>query len=101
MPRIRLEAGQYGWDFLLVRVGKRDLDEDRDTVLVQRDLDYPGVAVTFGWTPCKRCRDTGANETDGTVNCHHRYASAMIRDAGRFLRRHVGRVREDPGYLPE
>lgn len=93
MPRIRLEAGQFGWGFLLVRAW-RDVEE-RDTMLVQSDWEYPGVAATFGWSPCHP-------DTDGTINCREcgKTAGELIASAGRFLARHVGRVREDPGYLP-
>ena len=67
-------------------------DDGRD-LLIQLDWDYPGVASTFGWSPC-RC-----GQTDGTVDCAHRTASEMIAEAGEFLRDHVGDTAEDPAYF--
>jgi hypothetical protein len=67
-------------------------DDGRD-ILIQVDWDYPGVASTFGWTPCP------CGQTDGTVDCEHRTASEMISEAGEFLRDHLGDTAEDPGYF--
>jgi hypothetical protein len=85
---IRLEAGQFGWDFLLVNT---ETGEDQ---LIQSDWDYPGVASSFGWEACQLC-----GRTDGTVNCEHRTASEMISEAGDYLTEHVGDEIEDPGYF--
>ena len=77
--------GKYDWD-------TRD---EATTVLVQTDWDYTGVASTFGWVPCRKCR-----ATDGTVDCEHRTASEMIADARAYLDRIAGRkFVEDPGYF--
>lgn len=67
--------------------------ESGQTVLIQTDWDFPGAASTFGWMSC----DCGA--TDGTVDCPHRTATAMIADARRFLDEHVGATADDPGYF--
>lgn len=86
MTMITLEAGQFGWDYLI----KHD---DGRSVLIQTDWDYPGTASTFGWRPCS------CGETDGTVDCPHRTASEMIASAAEFLDDHIGERVEDPGYF--
>lgn len=61
------------------------------------DADAPGVAETFGWCPC----DCGA--TDGTVDCAHRTAEAMLAEAINYLDSvaDMGATAEDPGYVGE
>ena len=44
------------------------------------DWDFPGLASTFGWTPCP------CGTTDGTIDCEHRTAGEMIAEAHDFLR---------------
>ena len=85
---ITLESGQFGWDYILER-------GDGKTVLIQTDLDYPGVASAFGWLACE------CGETDGTVNCPHKTASEMIASARQFLDDHTGQSIEDPGYFDD
>jgi hypothetical protein len=68
-------------------------DKDNRTILIQSDWDFPGVASTFGWTPCDQCRNT-----DGTINCEHRTATEMIASAAEYLDDGPGPV-EDPGYF--
>lgn len=84
--RITLERGDFGFTYLVVA------EDGRDT-LIQSDRDYPGLASTFGWTPCQ-CR-----ATDGTVDCPHKTASRMIADAQEFLDRHIGDTVDAPGYF--
>ena len=86
--RIKLEAGQFGWDYVLRAWDGR-------TRLIQTDWDYPGVASSFGWRGHKH------GETDGTVDCPTcgRKAGDMIADAQKYLDRHVGKVVRDPGYF--
>ena len=67
--------------------------KDGRDILVQTDWDFPGVAQTFGWSPC-RC---GA--TDGTVDCDHKTADDMIADARDFLHERAGSSTNDPGYF--
>jgi hypothetical protein len=83
--KITLQEGDFG-TFLLV------CDDGRD-LLVQTDLDYPGLASSFGWSACS------CGETDGTVDCPHRTADEMIAEAGDFLRAHAGDTADDPGYF--
>jgi hypothetical protein len=67
--------------------------EDGRNLLVQLDFDFPGLASTFGWSPC------ACGDTDGTVDCDHRTAAEMIADAHDFLMAHVGDATDDPGYF--
>lgn len=82
---INLQQGDHG-TYLVVAEDGRD-------ILIQTDFDYPGIASTFGWTPCE-CR-----HTDGTVDCAHKTASQMIAEAQAFLDDHLGDSVEDPGYF--
>ncbi len=84
--KITLESGQFGWDYILK-------SESGDTLLLQTDWDYPGIASAFGWTPCKYCG------TDGTVDCEHKSASSMIVEAQSYLDDHIGDTIDDPGYF--
>jgi hypothetical protein len=65
-------------------------------VIIQSDWDFPGVASSFGWVPCRKCR-----ATDGTVDCAHRTASEMISEAYDYLMAHLGKQIPDPGYFYE
>ncbi len=69
--------------FLIVRDGCSHRD-DANTVLVQSDWDFPGVASSCGFQPC----ECGA--TDGTVDCEHKTASEMISAAYDWLSEHDG-----------
>lgn len=86
---IRLESGQFGWDYV-IRCGSKEL-------LIQTDWDYPGVASAFGWIACT------CGETDGTVDCSHKTASQMIQDAQKFLDgiADTDTTAIDPGYFLE
>jgi hypothetical protein len=68
-------------------------DDESQTVLIQTDWDWPGVASSFGWSPCTYgC-------TDGTVDCPHKTASQMIAEAGAYIEEHYGDTVDDPGYF--
>lgn len=71
VDRITLERGHFGWDYVIrnLRTG--------DTILIQSDQDYPGVARTFGW--------------DGD--------DEQYEEAQQFLDEAIGKVVEDPGYF--
>ena len=85
---IRLEAGDFGWDYLIVNT------DNSDDILVQVDWDYPAWATAFGWSPCH-------GETDGTVDCPicGKSASSMLVEAQEYLDAHIGDEVEDPGYF--
>lgn len=93
MARIRLEQGDFGFTFLIVN------EETQKDILVQTDWDYPGVASSFGYSPCKDCKEECKGATDGTVNCKLRTASDMISEASEFLTDNVGESADDPGYF--
>jgi hypothetical protein len=63
------------------------------SILAQSDWEFPGLATTFGWTPCP------CGTTDGTIDCEHRTVGDMIADAQDFLRAHAGDTVDDPGYF--
>lgn len=91
-------------------VGKIMAD-DGQTLLIQTDWDYPGVASTFGWST----RSTQVNRntvddpicthngTDGTVDCPECgcTVSDFIEDARNYLEDNDGVSVEDPGYFTE
>jgi hypothetical protein len=68
-------------------------EDSGQSILVQTDCEYPGIASTFGWVPC------WCGETDGTVDCPHRKTADMIADARQWLDDHIGMTAEDPGYF--
>lgn len=90
---LRLEEGSFGWDYLLVDT------ETGEDLLIQTDWDYPGVASTFGWSPCTGCRKACKGETDGTIDCARRTAGAHISSAQEYLDKHIGDEVDDPGYF--
>lgn len=68
---ITLEEGQFGWDYII-----RNL-ETNESLLIQSDWDYPGVARTFGWSG-----------EDGEIT-----------EAQLWLDEHIGDTADDPGYF--
>lgn len=83
MAHIYLDGRYAPCGFLIVRDG--DDPYGGETVLVQSDWDFPGVASHMGFVPCADC-----DQTDGTVNCAHRTASDMISAAYKYAREHAG-----------
>ena len=83
--KITLKDGDFG-SYLVVA-------DDGQDLLIQTDWDFPGIASTFGWTPCS------CGATDGTVSCAHKQAGQMIAEAQAFLDDHIGDEVEDPGYF--
>jgi hypothetical protein len=82
--------------FLIVPEGGDPYD-DKLTMFVQHDGDFPGVASRIGWAPC-------CGLTDGTIGCseHGTMSSTMIDEAYSFLRKHEGEPFESLAeYLPE
>jgi len=69
---------------------------DDNTALIQTDWDFPGVASRTGWSPC------WCGKTDGTIDCEHKTAIAMISEAYEHLRVNQQRVYPElDEYLPE
>ncbi|MFN0021311.1 MAG: hypothetical protein ACKVP0_23930 [Pirellulaceae bacterium] len=82
---ITLEDGPFS-TFLLKAADDR-------SILIQTDYDFPGVASSFGWQPCK------CGATDGTIDCPHQTATGMIVEAREFLASKIGASADDPGYF--
>jgi transcription elongation factor Elf1 len=95
-----------------------------ETLLIQTDWDYPGVASTFGWsvqdvqeTFCPECgneldclychncditvKACNHYHTDGTVDCPNCGMSAakFIESAIDYLDSIDGKIVDDPGYF--
>jgi len=87
-------------------IGEIVSTETGESVLVQLDSDFPGVAGAFGFR-LQSVQNPGAScyhpETDGTVNCDACgiTAGAFIAAAGAFLDQANGATAEDPGYFAE
>ena len=82
--------------FLIVRDGG-DPYKEQDTVLIQTDWDYPGVAGRMGFSLCH-------SDTDGTVDCPvcGKTAGDMISSAYDHIADHAGeRFVELDEYLPQ
>lgn len=62
-----------------------DPDNEADTILIQTDWDWPGVAGRMGWAP-------PSGETDGTVDCPVTGTSAsdMIQQARQWIEDRAG-----------
>lgn len=80
-----------------------------DSVLVQTDYDYPGIARSFGWDMQEsqvmqsgyygqKCQH---HSTDGTVKCDScgLTPSTFISDAAEYLDNNLGKITDDPGYF--
>ncbi len=77
------------------------VDESGQTRLIQTDLDWPGIASTFGWSTREVQHKCKHAATDGTVDCEDcgMAASDFILAAGDWLRDNHGATAEDPGYF--
>jgi len=104
-------------------------DDEKQSIVVQSDWDYPGTASTFGWSVrnvqecdecghvhtknvdgeqhplCEHCSESlticAHDHTDGTVDCHvcGLSASDFIEAAGQWLYDNDGATADDPGYF--
>ncbi len=87
MPRLHFDSRYAPCGFLIVADGAGPYSSDpHDTVMIQTDWDYPGVASRTGFVPC----ECGA--TDGTVDCEHHKASDMIAAAYDWLAERDGQA---------
>lgn len=66
--------------------------DESTTLLVDHDFDLPGLARHWGYVPCE-CG------TDGTTDCPHKKAGAMIAGAWDYLEEHGTDPIDDPGYF--
>lgn len=91
---ITLCEGNFGWDYMIEH-------DDGQTILIQSDYEYCGAAMTFGWSPCCRCRRSCRGASDGTIDCARRSAAEHIDSAQAWLDNHIGRRVADVGYFEE
>jgi len=84
--RITLEEGICGTYVVRAETG--------ESLLIQLDWDFPGLAATFGWRPCF------CGGTDGTIDCPHKSTSELLAAARTFLDSNLGESSDDPGYFP-
>lgn len=82
-------------------------EDEKHSVLVQVDYDFPGVASTFGWNmvtvqrPEREANPCEHAGTDGTVNCPDcgLTADVFIAAASEWLYDNDGATADDPGYF--
>lgn len=83
---IEEECGAY--------IVRRTKEESKgESVLVQVDWDFPGLAARLGWSPSRASgRACCSQQTDGTISCPvcGTDAAVYIRDAARWIDEHLG-----------
>ena len=84
MAYIYFDSSYAPCGFLIVQ-DNGDPYEEKDSILIQTDWDYPGIASTMGWTPC------ACGETDGPIDCQHRKTGEMINEAWEFIKTRDGK----------
>lgn len=70
-----------------------------EEIFFQVDWDFPGLASTFGWSPCTDCSEGCKGATDGTVPCKQRSVAEMIEEATVWLDNCDGDTAANPGYF--
>lgn len=86
MPFVHFDKSYVPCGFLIVKDGRKSVYDDENTVLIQSDWDFPGVASSMGWIPCENCE-----RTDGTVDCEHKQKSQMMSEAYDFIWKKKGK----------
>lgn len=90
---ITLIAGDRGMGYFVVH-------DDGRYCYVQSDWAFPGLAMTFGWSPCSRCQKDCRGATNGTRGCPRRTGDAHMNNAIDWLDAHCGdRITSDPGFF--
>ena len=74
------------------------------SLTVQTDWDFPGIARIFGWNIRDvqfDGMDCAHESTDGTVTCRQcgQTPTNFIHVASNYLDDHIGTTAEDPGYF--
>lgn len=82
MASIEFNSTNAPCGFLIVPKGGNA--QNRNTVLIQSDGDFLGVASRMGFVTCE------CGRTDGSVDCLHQKASDMISAAIEFLHEREG-----------
>ena len=78
------------------------LGPNGQSVLIQTDWDYPGVASSFGWNIADVGDGSCQHEsTDGTIDCRECNVTVgdFITAALEWLDDHHGATADDPGYF--
>jgi len=88
---ITLDDSSFGF-YLILHDDGRDL-------IIESDAYYCGLAMTFGWSPCAKCRRSCKGASDGTISCDRRTAEKHIATAQEYLDAHIGKRVADPGYF--
>jgi hypothetical protein len=85
MPFLHFDSKYAPCGFLIVQDGADSYsDNPADTVLIQTDWDFPGVASRTGFVACEH------GDTDGTIDCPHHKAGDMISAAYGWLSDRAG-----------
>lgn len=93
--KVHFDHGDFG-TYEMWPANKRTAEQFRkdtghESILIQTDWDYPGIASSLGWVNKTRKHDC-YRDTDGTVACScGRTASSMIQEAGEYLDKMCGR----------
>lgn len=84
MAYIHFDSSYAPCGFLIVRDGY-DPYSETDSVLIQTDWDFPGVATSMGWPGCH-------DGTDGTIECPEcgKPANEMIAEAYDYIADNAG-----------
>ena len=95
--------------FLICAVNNHDhgynTRNEKETILVEVDYSYPGLATSFGWDHGNIQQESGGDcphlGTDGTIDCPDCKATAsqFIDSARQFLDDNRGKIITDPGYF--
>ena len=95
MARITYSRDGLGYEVSPVR------QSSRESIYIQSDWDYPGLAQTFGMRLRHKRGCADRRGTDGTVECRGcgRTASEFIAQAADYLDSHDGKAVNDPGYF--
>ena len=94
--RIEIRRGDCN-TYLICHVdenGDVDIHNEKRTILIQTDYEYPAIASLFGWQPCHNC-------TDGTIDCSicGKTTLEAIQEAKEVVENNIGITVENPGYI--
>jgi hypothetical protein len=107
MTRIQLWKARGIPGYLVCKIDEETgcyLSDEKNSVLVETDWDFPATAQTFGWNirgTQSDGTDCAHSGTDGTVICPdcQLTPSRFICDAADYLDSNLGKIVEDPGYF--
>ena len=111
-PRIQLWRARGVPAYLVCMIDEETgtyLTDDKHSLLVQTDWDFPGLAESFGWSlrsvqwPIEDSDHCDHDSTDGTIACPDcgMPVSRFIGAAQEYLDDNNGKIVEDAGYFAE